>query len=125
MGACTSRSSESDDNNMREILLHKGEFLGADLRAMFNNPVYSDIIITCKDGGVVYGSKLLSAARSDIFSRLLLNNENKSNNNSSNNNNNNNNNENRDSSHTMSSRHTFSSNDNNITFTEFNSSTLL
>src|SRR4051812_4175245 len=110
MGACTSRSSESDDTNMREILLHKGEFLGADLRAMFNNPVYSDIIITCKDGGVVYGSKLLLAARSDVFSRLLLNNNGNNNNNG---NSNHNNNENRDS------RHTFSSNDNNITFTEF------
>src|SRR6266516_4328883 len=89
MGACISRGSKSDDNTIREILLHKGEFLGADLRAMFNNPVYSDIIITCKDGGVVYGSKLLLAARSDVFSRLLLNHDD--------NNNNNNNNENRSS----------------------------
>ncbi|PKY50528.1 hypothetical protein RhiirA4_406601 [Rhizophagus irregularis] len=109
MGACLSRNNKSNDNNnMREILLYKGEFLGADLRAMFNNPVYSDIIITCKDGGVVYGSKLLLAARSDVFARLILNNE-------ENNNRNNN----------RESRNTFSSNDNHITFTEFSSSTLL
>ncbi|CAB5384208.1 unnamed protein product [Rhizophagus irregularis] len=109
MGACLSRNNKSNDNNnMREILLYRGEFLGADLRAMFNNPVYSDIIITCKDGGVVYGSKLLLAARSDVFARLILNNE-------ENNNRNNN----------RESRNTFSSNDNHITFTEFSSSTLL
>ncbi|RIA91580.1 hypothetical protein C1645_767218 [Glomus cerebriforme] len=110
MGACISRNNKNNsNNNMREILLYKGEFLGADLRAMFNNPVYSDIIITCKDGGVVYGSKLLLAARSDVFSRLILNNE-------DNNNRDNRNKDNRD---------TFSTDDNHITFTEFCSSTLL
>ncbi|CAG8714736.1 33599_t:CDS:1 [Gigaspora margarita] len=67
----------------RNMLQARGEFLGSDLRVMFNNPVYSDIIITCKDGGVLYGSKLLLAARSDVFANLFLksNNEKKPTNN--------------------------------------------
>ncbi|RHZ87495.1 hypothetical protein Glove_34g116 [Diversispora epigaea] len=71
MGSCTSKPSKGSEQF--SMLKERGDFLGADLRAMFNNPVYSDIIITCKDGGIVYGSKLLLAARSDVFSRILLN----------------------------------------------------
>ncbi|CAG8607178.1 12263_t:CDS:1 [Acaulospora morrowiae] len=72
MGSCTSKSKKKREH-FTNTLQARGEILGADLRAMFNNPVYSDIIITCKDGGVVYGSKLLLAARSDVFARILLN----------------------------------------------------
>ncbi|CAG8499462.1 6665_t:CDS:2 [Funneliformis mosseae] len=101
---------------MKEVLLHKGEFLGADLRAMFNNPVYSDIIITCKDGGVVYGSKLLLAARSDIFARLLIKDINNKENDKENNNN---------SSSLSLNKLNFDNSENNLTFTEFNSEILL
>ncbi len=118
MGACVSQNKK---NNIMEEggLLHKGEFLGADLRAMFNNPVYSDIIITCKDGGVIYGSKLLLAARSDVFSRLLLK-DNKDDDIVGHNRNHNNNN-----SNLSLNKTNLESNDNNITFTEFNSEILL
>ncbi|CAG8523609.1 2381_t:CDS:2 [Diversispora eburnea] len=71
MGSCTSKPSQRSEQF--GMLKERGDFLGADLRAMFNNPVYSDIIITCKDGRIVYGSKLLLAARSDVFSRIFLN----------------------------------------------------
>ncbi|CAI2165555.1 16650_t:CDS:1 [Funneliformis geosporum] len=100
---------------MKEILLQRGEFLGADLRAMFNNPVYSDIIITCKDGGVVYGSKLLLAARSDVFARLLIKDNAKLNDKENNNN----------SSSLSLNKLNFDNSENNLTFTEFNSEILL
>ncbi|CAG8654181.1 22208_t:CDS:1 [Dentiscutata erythropus] len=71
MGQCISQG-QSEFRQSRNTLQARGEFLGSDLRVMFNNPVYSDIIITCKDGGVLYGSKLLLAARSDIFANMFL-----------------------------------------------------
>ncbi|CAG8755343.1 2996_t:CDS:1, partial [Acaulospora colombiana] len=55
MGSCASKPHRKPEH-FTKTLQARGEILGADLRAMFNNPVYSDIIITCKDGGVVYGS---------------------------------------------------------------------
>ncbi|CAG8745780.1 6752_t:CDS:1, partial [Cetraspora pellucida] len=71
MGQCISQS-QPEFQQSRNTLQARGEFLGSDLRVMFNNPVYSDTIITCKDGGVLYGSKLLLAARSDIFANIFL-----------------------------------------------------
>ncbi|CAG8522759.1 12986_t:CDS:2, partial [Racocetra persica] len=62
MGQCISQG-QPEFQQSRNTLQARGEFLGSDLRVMFNNPVYSDTIITCKDGGVLYGSKLLLAAQ--------------------------------------------------------------
>ncbi|RIA85288.1 BTB/POZ protein [Glomus cerebriforme] len=50
----------------------RGDSLTIDLSEMVNNPLYSDIIITCKDKEEFHACKLLLAARSEYFNRLLF-----------------------------------------------------
>jgi len=52
----------------------RGNSLKQDLRLLINNPKYSDIEILCKDEKTLYGSRVILAARSNVFEGLLYNN---------------------------------------------------
>ncbi|RUP42981.1 hypothetical protein BC936DRAFT_137810 [Jimgerdemannia flammicorona] len=45
--------------------------LKQDLKATLNNPDYSDVIFTCKDGVIMYASRLLLSIRSERLHNLL------------------------------------------------------
>jgi hypothetical protein len=47
--------------------------LVSNLRAMVNNPAFSDVVFVCKDGNRVQASRLLLAGRSDVLKSMLLN----------------------------------------------------
>jgi hypothetical protein len=51
----------------------RGHSLEQDLRLLINNPKYSDIEILCEDGKKLHGCRVILAARSEIFDRLLYN----------------------------------------------------
>ncbi|CAB5363511.1 uncharacterized protein OCT59_000766 [Rhizophagus irregularis] len=51
----------------------KGYSLEQDLRLLFNNPKYSDIEILCKDEKKLYASRIILAARSEVFDGLFYN----------------------------------------------------
>ncbi|CAB5363513.1 unnamed protein product [Rhizophagus irregularis] len=51
----------------------RGYSLEQDLRLLFNNPKYSDIEIICKDEKKLYASRIILAARSEVFDGLLYN----------------------------------------------------
>jgi hypothetical protein len=51
----------------------KGYSLEQDLRLVINNPKYSDIEIICSDKKKLYASRVILAARSDVFDGLLYN----------------------------------------------------
>lgn len=50
----------------------RGDSLTVDLADMIDNPLYSDIIIICKDDEELHACKLLLAARSEYFNKLLF-----------------------------------------------------
>ena len=51
----------------------RGYSLEQDLRLLINNPKYSDIEILCEDNKTLYGCKVILAARSEVFNKLLYN----------------------------------------------------
>ncbi|CAB5189686.1 unnamed protein product [Rhizophagus irregularis] len=51
----------------------RGYSLEQDLRFLINNPKYSDIEILCEDEKKLYGCRVILAARSEVFERLLYN----------------------------------------------------
>ncbi|CAB5189694.1 unnamed protein product [Rhizophagus irregularis] len=51
----------------------RGYSLEKDLRLLINNPKYSDIEILCEDEKKFYGCRVILAARSEVFDRLLYN----------------------------------------------------
>ncbi|RGB33963.1 hypothetical protein C1646_761075 [Rhizophagus diaphanus] len=51
----------------------RGYSLEQDLRFLINNPKYSDIEILCEDKKKLYGCRVILAARSEVFERLLYN----------------------------------------------------
>jgi chorismate mutase len=50
----------------------RGVSLIADLAEMINNPIYSDLIIRCKDDVELHANKLFLAGRSEYFNKLLF-----------------------------------------------------
>ncbi|CAG8532647.1 16830_t:CDS:1 [Acaulospora morrowiae] len=50
----------------------RGNSLIDDLRLLINNPRYSDLEIRCKDDLVLYGNRVILAARSEVFERILF-----------------------------------------------------
>jgi len=51
----------------------RGYSLEQDLRLLINNPKYSDVEILCGDGKKLHGCRVILAARSEVFDRLLYN----------------------------------------------------
>ncbi|GET03118.1 hypothetical protein GLOIN_2v1847831 [Rhizophagus clarus] len=51
----------------------KGYSLVQDLKSLINNPKYSDIEILCEDKKILYGSRSILAARSEVFEGLFYN----------------------------------------------------
>jgi hypothetical protein len=49
----------------------RGDSLTVDLADMIDNPLYSDVIIACKDDEEFHACKLLLAARSEYFNKLF------------------------------------------------------
>ncbi|RIA93423.1 hypothetical protein C1645_735537 [Glomus cerebriforme] len=51
----------------------RGSSITQDFKDMIDNPQYSDIEIFCEDGVILYGSRAILAARSEVFHGLLFN----------------------------------------------------
>src|SRR3954467_13395562 len=62
----TDKKIKQEDNNSSKSYT-RGDSLTEDLKVMINNPLYSDIIIICKDDEELHACKLLLAARSEYF----------------------------------------------------------
>ncbi|CAG8438695.1 2504_t:CDS:1 [Funneliformis mosseae] len=70
------KSTDADEHTAKKIKEEakpytRGVSLTLDLTDMINNPLYSDIIITCKDGEELNACKLLLSARSEYFNKLF------------------------------------------------------
>ncbi|CAG8635304.1 6102_t:CDS:1, partial [Acaulospora colombiana] len=50
----------------------RGNSLTDDFRFLVNNPQYSDLEIKCKDDIILYGNRVVLAARSEVFDRMLF-----------------------------------------------------
>src|SRR4051812_32542078 len=51
----------------------RGNFVEQDISWLLNNPKYSDIEILCGEKTILYGCRVILAARSEIFESLLYN----------------------------------------------------
>ncbi|CAI2182431.1 6227_t:CDS:1 [Funneliformis geosporum] len=72
----SNKTTDADEHTAKKIKetakpFTRGVSLTLDLTDMINNPLYSDIIITCKDGEELNACKLLLSARSEYFNKLF------------------------------------------------------